>query len=128
MDAGSNPSKTDMETRRVVTAFLDAFNRRDVDGIMSLMSDDCVYESPSPAPDGTRLVGQEAVRKAWETLFTTRSSVAFDGEETVVMGDRAIARWILRWTADGQPQHVRGVDILRVQNGKVVTKFAYLKR
>ena len=112
----------------VVDAFLAAFNRRDVDGIMALMTDDCVYESPAPAPDGTRLVGQQAVRKAWEQLFQGRPDVSFDGEETFVAGDRAVARWIMRWTADGKAQYVRGLDIFRVEGGKIANKLAYLKR
>jgi len=121
-------AKADLDTRSVVEAFLAAFNRRDVDGIMALMSDDCVFESSSPGPAGNRLVGQQAVRKAWEQLFAARQGVTFDGEETFVAGDRAIARWVMRWTDGGKEQHIRGLDILRIRNGKVVDKLAYTKR
>jgi ketosteroid isomerase-like protein len=118
----------DSETTRVVDAFLAAFNRRDVDSIMALMTDDCVFESAGPAPDGAHLVGQQAVRKAWEQLFQSRPDVVFDGEETFVAGDRAVARWVMRWTAEGKPQHIRGLDIFRVEGGKIANKLAYLKR
>ena len=90
-------AKADLDTRNVVEAFLAAFNRRDVDGIMALMSDDCVFESASPGPDGNRIVGHQDVRKVWEQLFATRQSVTFDGEETFVAGDRAVARWVMKW-------------------------------
>jgi len=128
MDSNERTPGTDSHTESVVDAFLAAFNRRDVDGIMALMTDDCVYESSSPAPDGTHLVGQQAVRNAWEQLFQGRPDVVFDGEETFVAGDRAVARWIMRWTADGKQQHVRGLDIFRVEGGKIANKLAYLKR
>jgi len=128
MDSNDRMDGTDHETKTVVSEFLAAFNRRDVDGIMALMSDDCIYESPSPAPDGTQLIGQQAVRKAWEQLFQGRPDVVFDGEETFIAGDRAVARWIMRWTADGKEQHVRGLDIFRVEGGKITNKLAYLKR
>ena len=118
----------DNDTARVVDAFLAAFNRRDVDGIMSLMTDDCVFEGAWPAPDGAVLVGQQAVRKAWELLFQTRPGLLFEGEETFIAGDRAVARWIMRWTEDGKQQHIRGVDIFRVENGKVANKLTYSKR
>ena len=38
---------------RTVLAFNEAFNRHDVAGMMSLMSEDCIFENTSPAPDGT---------------------------------------------------------------------------
>ncbi|MGD0708552.1 MAG: nuclear transport factor 2 family protein [Anaerolineaceae bacterium] len=38
---------------RTVLDFNEAFNRRDVPGMMQLMSDDCRFENTTPAPDGT---------------------------------------------------------------------------
>lgn len=128
MDTNEGTRQCGSNTARVVDAFLAAFNRRDVDGIMALMTDDCVFESAGPAPDGAHLVGQQAVRKAWEQLFQNRPDVVFDGEETFVTGDRAVARWVMRWTADGKRQHVRGLDIFRVEGGKIANKLAYVKR
>jgi ketosteroid isomerase-like protein len=124
---GNKPTARD-DTESVVNAFLAAFNRRDVDRLMALMTDDCVYESAGPAPDGVHLVGQKAVRKAWEQLFQNRPDVVFDGEETFVAGDRAVARWIMLWTADGKQEHIRGLDIFRVESGKIANKLAYVKR
>src|SRR5258706_15024026 len=50
-------------TIEVLQAFADAWNRHDVEALMSFMSDDCVFES-SAGPDicGTRYAGHEAVR------------------------------------------------------------------
>jgi ketosteroid isomerase-like protein len=42
-------------------AFNDALNRHDVPAMMALMSDDCVFENTSAAPDGTRCTGKAAV-------------------------------------------------------------------
>ena len=49
-------------TLDVVNQFNDAFGRHDVDGVMALMTEDCVFENTRPAPDGTRIEGQQAVR------------------------------------------------------------------
>jgi ketosteroid isomerase-like protein len=120
--------RVEEDTQRVATAFLDAFNRRDVDAIMALMSEDCVFESSVPGPDGARYVGQETVRKVWEQLFASRPTATFDEEEVFVGGDRAVLRWTCRWTGAGREERSRGVDILRVRNGKVVEKLTYTKR
>ena len=49
--------------------FSAAFGRGDVDAIMALMTDDCVFEATGPAPDGVLHEGAEAVRGVWRELF-----------------------------------------------------------
>ena len=44
------------ETFEAIGRFNDAFNRHDVDGIMSAMTHDCVFENTWPPPDGERHV------------------------------------------------------------------------
>ena len=68
-----------------------AFDRGDIDAFMGAMTDDCVWESFTPAPDGQRYEGQPAVRRAIADF--RRSSPVFDGEELVAFGDRAAIRW-----------------------------------
>ena len=50
-------------TTEFLQAFADAWNRHDLDALMSFMTDDCVFDS-SAGPDiwGTRYVGRDAVR------------------------------------------------------------------
>lgn len=60
---------TSEEIRAVIDRFNQAFNQHDVDAIMSRMTIACVFENTRPAPDGTRLVGQAAVRGYWEEFF-----------------------------------------------------------
>ncbi len=106
----------------VVTAFGAAWAGHDLDAAMALIADDCVFDATGPAPDGTRHVGSEAIRKAWQAIFHDVSS-RFDPEETFAAGDRVIQRWCYRW--DGG--HVRGVDVFRVRDGKVAEKLSYVK-
>jgi ketosteroid isomerase-like protein len=111
------------DTRAIVERFNATFNRRDVDAIMALMTDDVVFESTGPPPDGERHEGAAAVRAMWEKLFADSAHARFDAEEVVVAGDRATVRWRYDW-GDG---HVRGVDVFRVRDGKVCEKFSYVK-
>ena len=110
-------------TLAAVERFNAAFGARDVDRIMTLMTDDCVFESTDPAPDGRRFAGQAAVRRCWEDLFAAAPSARFAPEEALTSADRAVVRWTYHW--DGG--HVRGVDVLRVRNGKVAEKLSYVK-
>lgn len=105
-----------------------AFAAGDVDAIMALMTDDCVFESTSPAPDGERHEGAAAVRKAWEELFAATSEAQFSTEEAIVCRGRAVVRWRFSWReTDGSPGHVRGVDVMRFREGKVSEKLSYVK-
>jgi ketosteroid isomerase-like protein len=106
----------------VVARFGAAFDRHDVDAIMAAMTEDCVFESTAP-PEGTRHVGQEAVRAAWTEFFAANPDAVFETEEQVGCGDLVVSRWLYRWP-DG---HVRGVDVFRVRDGLVAEKACYVK-
>jgi uncharacterized protein (TIGR03086 family) len=107
--------------------FSAAFGKGDVDAIMALMTDDCVFESTAP-PDGERHEGAAAVRAVWEKLFGATTGASFTEEESFVSGDHGVLRWRFEWTEDGgSPGHVRGVDVLRFRDGKVCEKLSYVK-
>jgi ketosteroid isomerase-like protein len=110
-----------------VEAFNAAFNAHDVDAIMALMTDDCIFDN-TPPPDGTLYRGQAAVRRAWEEFFAGSPGARFEAEETFAAGDRCVVRWVYTWADDqGQVGHVRGVDVLRVRDGRIDEKLAYVK-
>jgi len=112
----------------VIERFGSAFDAGDLDKAMSLVADDIVFESTSPAPDGTRLEGTDAVRAEWARLFADTDDPHFETEETVVLGDRAVVRWRYSWReASGDRGHVRGVDVLRLRDGKIAEKLSYVK-
>ncbi len=105
-----------------------AFGAGDLDAIMALMTDDCVFEATGPAPDGVRHEGAVAVRSVWEELFGGTEDARFEEEESFVSGDRAVLRWRYSWTnGDGSAGHVRGVDVLRLRDGKIAEKLSYVK-
>jgi len=114
-------------TLAAVEAFNAAFNRHDVDAVMACMTADAVFESTAP-PAGERHEGAEAVRRAWSEFFAASPSAHFEAEETIVAGDRCVVRWIYTWTDDeGNDASVHGVDVIRVRDGRVAEKLAYVK-
>lgn len=112
----------------VIERFNDAFNQHDLESTMALMTDDCVFENTQPAPDGIRHEGHDAVRAAFDEFFRSSPLAAFQTEEMFAVGDRCVVRWVYRWANETDaPGHVRGVDLFRVQDGKVAEKLAYVK-
>ena len=115
-------------TIAVVERFNAAVNRHDVGAAMAMMTDDCVFENTYPPPDGTQYRGQEAVRAFWEELFRQSPQAAFETEEIFAAGERCVTRWVYNWVdAEGNKGHVRGVDLFRVQDGKIAEKLSYVK-
>ncbi|HEV3312185.1 MAG TPA: nuclear transport factor 2 family protein [Chloroflexota bacterium] len=110
-------------TEDVINEFNEVFNAHDVDGVMAMMTGDCVFESTRPQPDGERAEGQEAVRRCWQSLFDGAPNARFSTEEMFTNGDRCVVRWRYDW-GDG---HIRGVDVFKVRDGKVAEKLAYVK-
>lgn len=112
----------------LLARFSAAFGSGDVDAIMALMSEDCVFEATGPAPDGVRHEGAAAVRGVWVDLFGGTTDAAFSEEESFVAGDRGVLRWRFDWTdEEGNPGHVRGTDVMRFADGKVTEKLSYVK-
>lgn len=128
MTSSTDEAQQSNETLEIVHRFNAAFNRHDVDAIMVAMSEDCVFENTSPAPDGETYVGQVAVRAFWESFFASSPNAQFETEDIFASGDRCTVRWRYQWIdQNGVAGHVRGVDVFRVQAGKVAEKFSYVK-
>jgi ketosteroid isomerase-like protein len=113
---------SEAQIRELLGKFGGAWNDHDLDAALALTTEDVVFESTGPAPDGVRSEGREAVRAAWEPIFADASS-RFDGEELFIAGDRVVQCWTYRWAGG----HVRGVDVFRIRDGKVAEKLSYVK-
>lgn len=113
---------------RIVLGFNEAFNRHDVVGMMQLMSDDCVFETTDPAPDGVVISGKEAVTQYWQEFFDNSSHAHIEIEEIFGSDIRCVMRWRYDWVdGSGKKGHVRGVDIFQVKNGFISEKLSYVK-
>lgn len=110
-------------------AFSAAWNRHDVDAIMSFMSDDCVFETPSGAEAfGTRHVGSQAVRKAFAGLFEAMPDAQWSQGRYLVQGNIGLSQWRFTGTgADGRRVDVDGVDVFTLKDGKIQAKKAFRK-
>ena len=106
----------------VVNRFGSAWAEHDLNAAIALITNDCVFDNTNPAPDGTRFVGVQQIRAAWQPIFDDINS-SFEAEETFEAGDRVIQLWRYSWNGG----HVRGVDVFKVRDGKIAEKLSYVK-
>ena len=63
-------SAADRDLEKLLEAFADAWNRHDVEALMSMMTEDGIFEaSAGNNVDGERHEGQRSVRAAYEAVF-----------------------------------------------------------
>jgi ketosteroid isomerase-like protein len=127
MNSEQTPATAAQTTRKVIDRFNEAINRHDADALAPLLTDDTVFEDTSPPPDGRRIEGKAAVLEFWREWFTRNADAVFDAEDVIVSGDRAVVRWVYRKRRNGQPWHLRGVDVFTVRGERVAAKLAYVK-
>jgi len=127
MATESNPQPQEQVTRATIDRFNSAFNRHDAETVAALLTEDTVFEDTSPAPDGRRVEGKAAVAEFWRGWFAKNTDAHFDAEEVIVAGNRATVLWVYRKMRNGQPWHLRGVDVFTVRDGKAAAKLAYVK-
>jgi len=112
----------------LILRFNDALNARDLETMMALQTEDCVFENTYPPPDGARYAGQSAVRGFWEDFFHSSAESYIEVEEIFALGERVVMRWVYRWGDEtGLAGHIRGVDLYRLQDGLIAEKLSYVK-
>ncbi len=113
----------------VLKAFLDAFNRHDLDEIMTFFTDQAVFDMPRGRdPWGTRAEGRDEVRRLLATRFDGLPDVHYDDDRHFVCEDRGVSEWLLTGTtAAGIRVAVRGCDLFEFEGGRISRKDSYWK-
>lgn len=116
-------------TRELLKAFLEAFNRHDLDAIMSYFAEDCVLYMPrGSAPRGDRYAGKEQVRAGLARRFEGLPDVHYGEDRHWVCGDLGVSEWTLTGTStSGTRLEVRGVDLLEFAQGRIIRKDSFWK-
>ena len=109
--------------------FADAWNRHDLDALMSMMTDDCVFEaSAGPDVNGQRSEGRDAVRAAYAAVFETFPDAHWGNPRHAVFGDRGVSQWTFTGTQrDGRRVEVTGCDLFTLRDGRIAVKNSYRK-
>ena len=114
---------------QLLADFAAAWNRHDIEALMSFMAEDCSFHAVA-GPDllGRTFHGQEAVRKGFQLAWETFPDAAWVDGEHFVAGDRGISESTFRGTrADGTRIEARMVDVFTFRDGRIAVKNAYRK-
>lgn len=116
-------------TVETLKAFLDAFNRHDLDAIMSFFADDCVFYMPRGSePWGRRYEGRDAVREGLASRFAGLPDVHYGDDRHWACGSFGVSEWLISGTTTaGKRIEARGVDLLEFAGGKIIRKDSYWK-
>ena len=129
--AGTNPQPmvSEHELLQLLEEFGEAFNRHDTDALMSMMTDDPVFEASAGADvNGQRHQGRQAVRAAFEAVFAQYPDAHWGNARHFVAGDRGVSEWRFTGTrSDGTRVDVNGCDLFVLRNGKIAVKNSYRK-
>jgi ketosteroid isomerase-like protein len=122
-------SQTPPVTADTLAAFSDAWNRHDIDALMSFMTEDCVFMTAGgPEACGTRHVGAAAVRQAFPAAWQAMPDAQWRNGKHFVHGDFGVSEWTFTGTAaDGTRTEVDGVDLFEFKNGKIHVKNVFRK-
>ena len=114
------------ELAELVIQFTEAFNREDLDGVMSFLAEDAVYDEFN----GTVNRGAAAIRAAFVPQFRgDYGKLRFHTEDLFVdaASGKALIRWLCMLETKRGPAAWRGLDILHVANGRITEKLTYAK-
>jgi steroid delta-isomerase-like uncharacterized protein len=119
----------------VIARYNDAWNRHDVDAILSLHTDDSVFENHTSGGKG---VGKAEIRKIVEGVFGTFPDLRFEGRRLYVREDLVVQEWTATATfrnaitrggrtyaPTGKPIRWIGMDVLPMRGGLVLRKDVY---
>ena len=116
-------------TAELLQAFADAWNRHDVEALMSFMTEDCVFEaSAGPEVCGTRYVGRRAVRAGFAQVWEIFPDAHWGDAQHFVHGERGVSEWTFTGTrSDGTRVEVHGCDLFVFRGGRIALKNSYRK-
>jgi steroid delta-isomerase-like uncharacterized protein len=117
-------------TVEMLAEFAAAWNRHDIDALMSFMSEDCVFETVGgPEQYGSRHSGPEAVRAAFAAAWKNFPDAQWENGRHWVAGDRGVSESTFRGTAaDGSRVEADMVDVFTFKDGKIQVKNAFRKQ
>lgn len=123
----------DMVKDTVTAAFLDdfanAWNRHDVDGILAMMTDDCVFQpGMGPEAHGNRFSGRTDVRRGIEKFLAAFPDARWNDPKHFIAGERGVTEWLFTATGPDGPIETYGCDVFTFRNGKIAVKDSYRKQ
>jgi predicted ester cyclase len=119
--------------RDVVTEYFDALRERDLDRAVATWKPGSIDRLHGLAD----LVAPDGIRDYFANLFAAVPDFRFDVLDMVAEENQVAVRWrtggsfsgtgkVLGFAPNGRPIELEGLDLLTVEDGKIVSNFAYV--
>jgi ketosteroid isomerase-like protein len=111
----------------IVSTLHDAYNRRDREALLALLTDDVVWQVPGTTSMARTFVGRESVWKGvfapmWPTPARVFARDVIQHEDQLV----ALVEWRHNF-GDGE-QGWTGVEVLRIADGLIAERYEHMSR
>jgi ketosteroid isomerase-like protein len=126
----SNTSTQEAEiTTTLLDQITDAYNRNDIDAVMSFFADDAVFDhAAGPDINGARFSGLDTIRGIFQGLFDNVESVQWTPIDTRISGDKAYCEFHrVAKHKSGEVQDFISVDILTFRDSLIIHKDTFYK-
>jgi len=123
------------ELQEFIDRYNAAWNDHDVDAIVSMHTDDSVFENHTT---GDVNIGKAAIAKAITGIFRVFPDLSFEARSQYIREDLVVQEWTARGTHQGAMSRsgmtieptgrvveYRGMDIIPIRNGLVARKDVY---
>ena len=116
-------------TPTLLDAITNAYNRNDIDDVMSFFAEDAVFDHAAGTEiNGTRFEGLETIRSIFEGLFNNVERVNWTPIDTRISGDKAYCEFHrVAQLKSGETQDFLSIDILTFRDGLIVHKDTFYK-
>ena len=115
------------ELIRLTEKFVTAFNKMDLNEVANSFAENSIYEDSK----GNRFYGKLEIKKAFEPLLSGQmGQIYFEGDDIFVEEEsgKVMTSWTLSIDLKGNKSKIKGLDLLKFVNGKVLEKIAYRKQ
>ena len=115
------------ELIRLTEKFLTAFNKMDLNEVANSFAENSIYEDSK----GNRFYGKLEIKQAFEPLLSGQmGQIHFEGDDIFVEEEsgKVMTSWTLSIDLKGNKSKIKGLDLLKFVNGKVLEKIAYRKQ
>ena len=123
------------ELEAFIDRYNEAWNRHDVDAIVSMHTDDSVFENHTT---GDVNVGRDAIARAIGGIFAVFPDLSFEGRRSYVREDLVVQEWTARGShlgkmtragidvePTGRSVEYKGIDVIPIRDGLVARKDVY---
>jgi limonene-1,2-epoxide hydrolase len=103
------------ENEKLVTDFCVSWSRKDVDEVLSYLTDDCFYHNIPMEP----CVGKAAVRKFIEPFLKEADSAVFEIKHTTSAGNVVMNERVDRFVMGPKKIELPVAGVFEIRNGKI---------